>query len=76
MKEQKETTLNAKLIMRGGDIIELSYPESIAIEVWEELEQTAKNGSMWYTSNWTDLKAMLNGHAIDHINMSQLIAIA
>lgn len=68
-----ETINTLELVTLQGDIIEISYPDSIMDELLEDFRESRQRRDYWNVGNWCNAMAMYKGHRLNDIDMAQII---
>ena len=72
MSDKVEET---RLMLLNGATIDISYPEDIAMEVWEEMERAFSAQSLWFCGDWDDLNAQYMEHNLSYIDFKKVVGI-
>ena len=73
--QDEQETFSRTLYFEGDIEIEITYPESIAFEVDETINEYAKSGGVLFIEDFLGLDASMNGKHISHINMKKFIGM-
>ncbi len=63
------------LITRDGNTIEVTFPEKITDDIFEEMRHAMEADNYWNVNNYCDAVATYKGVYLSEINMKQIIGI-
>ena len=73
--EIAEITSVLTLVLENGRTVEVSYPDTITEEVWDEIEDHIQRRAMWWTQGLGNVNAMYLGESIQNLNMAMVVGV-
>lgn len=73
----EDTKIYLLLVLDDSSVIELNYPEDIAVEVMDSMQDAIREKDwMWNCGDWNELDATYHELPLAYINLARVVGIA